>query len=64
MILHGYNAGAVELAIKLFILAPDYDNNRCTARFAGDVDDSANEAFASKWNQLLRLTKPGRSTRC
>jgi len=49
-----------ELATKLLVLAPDNDNNRRTASFAGGVDDSANKAFASKWNQLLRLTEARR----
>jgi hypothetical protein len=48
--------------MKLFIFAPRYDNNWRTASFAGGVDDSANKAFASKWNQLLGLTEARRST--
>jgi len=49
--------------MKLFILAPGYDNNRRTVSFAGGVDDSANEGSASKWNQLLGLTETRRSAR-
>jgi len=60
VILYCHNAGVVELATKLLVLAPDNDNNRRTASFAGGVDDSANKAFASKWNQLLRLTEARR----
>src|SRR5512132_1326191 len=50
--------------MKFLILAPDNDDNRRTTSFAGSVDDSANEAFASKWNQLLGSTETRRFARC
>jgi hypothetical protein len=50
--------------MKFSILTRDYDNNQRTASFAGGVNNSANEAFSSKWNQLLGLTKARRSTCC
>jgi hypothetical protein len=48
--------------MKLFILAFRYHNNRRTASVVGGVDDAANKASASKWNQLLGLTETLRST--
>jgi hypothetical protein len=49
--------------MNLFAVAPNYDHNRRTASFTCCINDRANERITAKWEQLLWLPEPRRSTR-
>jgi hypothetical protein len=49
--------------MNFFGVASNYNYHWRTTSFACRSDDSANECFTAKWEQLLWLPEPGRSAR-
>jgi len=49
--------------MKLFIVAPGYNDNGRTTGFARRIDDMTNQAFPAEWNQLFGPAESRRSAR-
>jgi hypothetical protein len=62
-ILHSYNTRLVYLALNLFTIAAGYNDNGRATCFARCIDDSTNQAFPAKWNQLFGSAESRRSAR-